>query len=231
MNMKLLAVVTPSFIYHDCSTQKTFWEENFTLGEFSAVNIKNCGRHNVRKHRDIKDSDMYVTLDISLKFGSMNKMIITSSEPKYNCGRSGKGLITCLGLKSKSSPKKYKKSRYAIRNFIIKELSRIIREFDKLPYKSYERRRPKHEPNYSYFCLAGQLVKCIMRADALNSHVFPVRTEMTGTKQITISHVCSTDKSESEQFLVDENLFQVCSTYKDESKGIIIDKSSAEEDE
>ena len=45
MNMKLLAVVTPPSTYNDCSTQKTFWEENFTgeekftLGEFIAVNI------------------------------------------------------------------------------------------------------------------------------------------------------------------------------------------------
>ena len=45
MNMNLLAVVTPLSIYHGCSTQKTFWEgkftgeENFILGEFSAVNI------------------------------------------------------------------------------------------------------------------------------------------------------------------------------------------------
>ena len=33
---------------------------NFTLGEFTAVNMKNCVCHNVRKHRDIKGSDKYV---------------------------------------------------------------------------------------------------------------------------------------------------------------------------
>ena len=70
MNMKLLEVVTPPYIYHGCSTWKKFWEEkftgeeNFTLGEFSAVNMKNCSRKNVRKQRDIKGSDTYVTLDI-----------------------------------------------------------------------------------------------------------------------------------------------------------------------
>ena len=63
MNMKLLAVVTPPFIYHGCSTHKTFWEgkftgqEKLTLGDFSAVNTKNCGFRNVSKHRDIKVSD------------------------------------------------------------------------------------------------------------------------------------------------------------------------------
>ena len=47
-----------------------------------AVNIKNCGRRNVRKHKEIKGSDNYVTLDISLKFDSLDKMKITSSESK-----------------------------------------------------------------------------------------------------------------------------------------------------
>ena len=83
MNMKLIAVVTPPSIYHGFSTCKTFWEEKFTGEEklFSAVNMKNCGRPNVRKHREIKASDNYVTLDISLKFDIMEKMTITSSEP------------------------------------------------------------------------------------------------------------------------------------------------------
>ena len=40
MNMNILAVVTPPSIYHGCSTRKTFWEEKFTVGEFSAVNMK-----------------------------------------------------------------------------------------------------------------------------------------------------------------------------------------------
>ena len=43
INMKFLAVVTPPSIYHGCSTQKTFWEENFTGKEnlFLAVDMKN----------------------------------------------------------------------------------------------------------------------------------------------------------------------------------------------
>ena len=75
MNMKVLSVVKPPPIYHGFSTQKIFWEEKFTGEEklFSAVNMNNCGRHNVRKHRDIKGSDKYVTLDISLKFESLDK--------------------------------------------------------------------------------------------------------------------------------------------------------------
>ena len=70
MNMKLLAVVTPRYIYHGCSNRKTFWEEKFTgeekftLGEFSAVNMQMFIRRNVRKQGEIKGSDKYVTLDI-----------------------------------------------------------------------------------------------------------------------------------------------------------------------
>ena len=106
INMKLLAVITPLSIYHGYSTCKNFWEEKFTLGEFTDVNMKNFGRCNVRKHRDIKDSDKYNSLDISLTFDSLDKMRITSSEPKDNLVRSGKGLITSLGIKSKAMPHK-----------------------------------------------------------------------------------------------------------------------------
>ena len=140
------------------------------------MNMKNCGRRNVSKPRENKGSDKYVTLDFSLKFCSLDKMIITSSEPRDNLGRSGKGLNTSLGPKAKARPKMYKTSRYAIRNVSNKYLSNIIKEFKKLPYKSYERRSPKHEPNDSYFYLSRQLVKFMMRADTLNSHVYPVRT-------------------------------------------------------
>ena len=48
MNMNLVAVVTPTSIYHGCPTRKKLrkekftGEEKFTLGEFLAVNMKNC---------------------------------------------------------------------------------------------------------------------------------------------------------------------------------------------
>ena len=82
--MKFLVVVTQSSIYHGCSTQKTLWEEKFTGKKylFQSVNIKNCGCRKVRKHKEIRVSDRIVTLDISLKFDSLNKMENTSSESK-----------------------------------------------------------------------------------------------------------------------------------------------------
>ena len=106
--MKFLAVVTPPSIYHGCSTRKTLWEEKFTGKEnlFLAVDKKHCGRRNVRKHKDIKDSDKYVTLDISSKFDSLDNMKIKSSESKRKLERSGKGLINSLDLKAKVRPQK-----------------------------------------------------------------------------------------------------------------------------
>ena len=84
MNTELLSVVTPLSIYHGCFTRKTFWEVTFTLGEFTSMNMNNCGRCNVSRHREIKGSDKYVTLDVSLKFDSLDNMRITSSESKDN---------------------------------------------------------------------------------------------------------------------------------------------------
>ena len=80
--MKFLVVVTPPSIYHSCSSRKTFWEEKFTGKEdlFLSENMKNCGRCKVRKHKEIKGSDKSVTLDISSKFDSLNKMKTTYSE-------------------------------------------------------------------------------------------------------------------------------------------------------
>ena len=68
--MKLLVVVSPPSIYHGCPTRKTLWEEKFTGKEdlFLSMNMKNCGCHKVRKQKEIKGSDKYVTLNISSKF-------------------------------------------------------------------------------------------------------------------------------------------------------------------
>ena len=119
---------------HGCSTWKTFWEEKFTGKKylFQSVNMRNCGRRKVRKQKEIKGSDKCVTLNISKKFDSLNKMKTTSSESKGKLGRSGKGLVTTLALRTKARYKKYKKARYAIGNVSMKDLSKIIKDFEKL---------------------------------------------------------------------------------------------------
>ena len=117
--MKFLVVVTPPSIYHGCSTRKTLWEEKFTgkQDKFQSVNMKHFGRRKVRKHKEIKGSGKCVTLNVSEKFDNLN----TSSESKVKLGRSGKGLVTALALKTKVRGKKYKKARYAIGDVSMKE--------------------------------------------------------------------------------------------------------------
>ena len=151
MNVKLLAVVTPRSICHGYSTWKTFREEKFTLGDFTPVNMINWGCRNVMKHREIKDSDKSITLDISLKFGSMENMIIIYSYPKDYLVISVKEFIISMGIKTNVRSNKYKKSRYAINNFSMKDLSNIIKEFEKLLYKGYIRKRTNYEPTDIYF--------------------------------------------------------------------------------
>ena len=66
-------------------------------------------------------------------------MKITSSESKEKLERSVKGLITSLGYKSKVRLQKYKKARYAIRNVSKKDLSKIIKDFEKIDKLYYEK--------------------------------------------------------------------------------------------
>ena len=77
--------------------------------------MKNCGRHKVRKHKDIKGSDKCVTLNIdeiliiSEKFDDLKKMKTTFSKSKVELERPGKGLITALALNTKTRLKKIQK--------------------------------------------------------------------------------------------------------------------------
>ena len=156
--MKFLVVVTPPSIYHGCSTRKMFWEEIFTGKKyfFQSVNMQKCGLRKVTKHKEIKVSDKIVTLNVSASFYSLNKMETTSSESKRKLRRSGKGLITALALKTKVRWQKYKKARYAIGNVSMKDLSNIIKEFEKIFKVPYVKRIPKHEPTSIY----NHLVVC-----------------------------------------------------------------------
>ena len=192
--MKFLVVVTPLFIYHGCSTRKTFWEEKFTGKKdlFQSVNMKNCGRRKVRKHKDIKGSDKIVTLNVSAKFDSLNKMETTSLESKGKLGRSGKGLVTTLNLKTKVRSKN-KKARYTLINVSMKELSNIIKELETIVKVPNVKRIPKHEPASSYYHLVRCIAECMLRSDADNQHVHDSYVEDTAPS----SNVKDTDKKES----------------------------------
>ena len=84
-----------------------------------------------------------------MKFGSMEKIKITSSEPKEYLVISREGLITSLDHKTIARSKKNKNSRHAINNISMKDISTIIKDFLNFPYKWYVRKRPKHEPTDS----------------------------------------------------------------------------------
>ena len=115
--------------------------------------MKNGVCRNVRKHRDIKNCDQYITLNISLNFGNTEKMKITSSDQKYYLGISGKGLITSMGIKTIIRSMKTKKARFAINEVSIKDLSNIMKEFKDFPYEGYVKKRYKHMSTESYLCL------------------------------------------------------------------------------
>ena len=91
------------------------------------MNMKNCCRRKVRKHKEIKGSDNIVTLNILAKFDSMKRMETTSSESKGKLGRSVKGLVTALASRTKVGSSKYKKASYVIVNVSEKDLSKIIK--------------------------------------------------------------------------------------------------------
>ena len=54
-----------------------------------------------------------------------------------------------MGIKTIRRSKKNKKSRYAITNVILKDISKIIKECEKLPYEGYARKRSTHDSTES----------------------------------------------------------------------------------
>ena len=109
--MKFLVVVGPPSIYHGCSTRKTLWEEKFAGKKqdvFEPENMRNGGKRNFRKRREIEKGDERVTyenkyeiLKISENFGILDMMETTSSGSKAKMGGSGKRLVTALTLRIK----------------------------------------------------------------------------------------------------------------------------------
>ena len=63
--------------------------------------------------------------------------------------RSGKGLINSLGIKTIRRSKRKRKAMYAIKNVILKEHSKIIKEFEDFPYEDYVWKKSKHVPTES----------------------------------------------------------------------------------
>ena len=144
---------------------------------FVYVNMRYCGQRDVRKHREIKDSDERVTLNMNKimkileEFDNLDNMETTSSESKVKMEVSGQWLVTALDLKTKARSKKYKKAKYAIGNVSMKDLSNKTKEFEKFVKVTHLEKTPKHEPTLSYFHLVECLRKCMMRSGENNHHM------------------------------------------------------------
>ena len=54
-----------------------------------------------------------------------------------------------------------------------KTFQRLLGSLKKLPYEVYEKKRPNHEPTVSNVSLARHIVECMVRSDALKSHIYP----------------------------------------------------------
>ena len=98
---------------------------------------------------------------------------------------------------------------------------KIIKEFEKIGKIPYEKKRPKIEPIHSYFHLARQLAKCMMRSDKLNRQNHGGYTEMTAPS----SKVNVTDEDESKEIILHENLSENNYTYVSESERNIVNKT------
>ena len=94
--MMFISVVTPPSNYYGFSTQKTFWEDNFT-----PVNMKSCGRHNVRKHREIDNGEQNITLELFWVLDCLEKREVTHSGSRDYVRGLDKGLTNSLTLRIK----------------------------------------------------------------------------------------------------------------------------------
>ena len=106
----------------------------------------------------------------------------------------------------------------------MKDLSVIIKEFEKIVKVPYVKRIPKHESTSSYYHLVRCIVECMMRSDEHNRHVHCIYAEEMApslnvnvmdeeeSKEIivhkTLSDNQSMDVSESECNIVHETLSQ-----------------------
>ena len=153
--MKILEVVTPPSIYHGCSTRKMFWEEKFTGKEnlFLAVNMKIVVVAMLGK---IRRSRVMTSMSRWISHQSLTVWTIWTSHlqsQKQNRKDQERGWLTFWVSRPKQGPQKYKKARYAIVNVSKKDLSKMIKKFEKIGRVPYVKRIPKHEPTPRYFHL------------------------------------------------------------------------------
>ena len=75
----------------------------------------------------------------------------------------------------------------------MKDLSNIIKDFEKIVKVPYVKRIPKHEPTSRYYHLVGCIAVCMLISDEYNKHVHGSYAEESAMS----SNVNDTDEDES----------------------------------
>ena len=84
----------------------------------------------------------------------------------------------------------------------MKDLSNIIKDFEKIVKLPYEQRTPKHEPISSYYHLVDCIAECMMISNEHNRHVHGSYAEETAPS----SNNNDTDEEKSKEIIVHETL-------------------------
>ena len=84
----------------------------------------------------------------------------------------------------------------------MKDLSNIVKEFEKIVKVPYVKKIPKHEPTSSYYHLVRCIAECMMRSDEFNRHMHVSYAKDTAPSL----NINDTDKDESKEFIVHKPL-------------------------
>ena len=101
--------------------------------------MKSYGRRNVRRHREIKNGEQYIILEISYDIYCMDKREETPSKSRYYMARTGKGMTTYMDFREKS-PNNKKNASFDITGITNQDLSKLFRKFTNSPYLGYKRK-------------------------------------------------------------------------------------------
>ena len=109
-----------------------------------------CGHLNVRKHKEIKNGEQYIALDISSEIGCLDKRKFTSSGPRDYVGRPGERLTTSLTLRTRNSPKSEQKAKVVTNDVCLQSFVEILEGFKDVTYQRYMRKEVKNKTTDTY---------------------------------------------------------------------------------
>ena len=115
-----------------------------------------------------------------------------------------KGVGNCSGFQDQSKVAKIQKGEVCHGNVSKKDLSKIIKEFEKIGKVPYVKSILKHDPTSSYFHLLRCIAECMIISDEHNRHVHGSYAEETAPS----SNVNVTDEDESKEIIVHKTLSQ-----------------------